>query len=92
MPKRKCGASGCAFARRGAGSRKPNSVFAAFAALHLRELDAAELVEFELLLSLPDQDVYDWLRGYAPVPALRDTEVFARLKAICARKNPAWND
>ncbi|MGH6888187.1 MAG: succinate dehydrogenase assembly factor 2 [Rhizomicrobium sp.] len=73
------------------GFREADAIFGAFADLHLDELDAAELASFEALLDAPDQDVYDWLRGYAPVPALHDTPVFARLKAICSRKNPVWN-
>lgn len=73
------------------GSKEADAIFGAFADFHLDELGEAELASFEALLDAPDQDVYDWLRGYAPVPTLHDTRVFARLKAICNRKNPVWN-
>jgi antitoxin CptB len=73
------------------GFKEADAIFGAFADLYLDELDDAELSRFEALLDAPDQHVYDWLRGYAPVPTLHDTPVFARLKAICNRKNPVWN-
>ncbi len=73
------------------GFKEADAIFGAFAELHLAELDDMELASFETLLDAPDQDVYDWLRGYAPVPTCYDTPVFARLKAICNRKNPVWN-
>jgi antitoxin CptB len=73
------------------GFKEADAIFGAFADRHLGELDEAGLASFEALLNAPDQDVYDWLRGHAPVPTLHDTQVFARLKAICSRKNPAWN-
>ncbi|HEX4160838.1 MAG TPA: succinate dehydrogenase assembly factor 2 [Rhizomicrobium sp.] len=73
------------------GFKEADAIFGAFADLNLGELDDAELASFEALLNAPDQDVYDWLRGYAAVPTLHDTPVFARLKAICNRKNPVWN-
>lgn len=73
------------------GFKEADAIFGAFAEEYLAALDEMELACFEALLDAPDQDVYDWLRGYAPVPTLHDTPVFARLKAICNRKNPVWN-
>src|ERR1700678_281045 len=73
------------------GFKEADAIFGAFADLHLSELGVAELASFEALLHAPDQEVYDWLRGEAPVPTLHDTPVFALLKAICNRKNPVWN-
>jgi antitoxin CptB len=73
------------------GFKEADAIFGAFADEHLDELNEAELADFEALLNAPDQDVYDWLRGYTPVPTLHDTPVFARLKSLCNRKNPVWN-
>jgi antitoxin CptB len=73
------------------GFREVDAIFGCFASVHLDELNAAELDTFEALLDVPDQIVYDWLCGFAPVPTLYDTPVFLRLKAICNRKNPVWN-
>ena len=49
---------------------------------HLAGLDEAGLDQFEALLTAPDQEVYAWLRGAAPVPADHDNPVFAGLKAV----------
>jgi antitoxin CptB len=73
------------------GFKEADAIFGTFAQLHLAELNDAELDSFEALLDVPDQDVYDWLRGYTRIPTLHDTPVFARLKTLCNRKNPVWN-
>lgn len=73
------------------GFREADAIFGAFAELHLGDLGASALDTFEALLDAPDQEVYDWLTGQAPVPERHDTSVFARLKALCNRKNPTWN-
>jgi antitoxin CptB len=73
------------------GFKEVDLVFGTFAAQELARLDETELDQFEALLEAPDQDVYAWLRGHAPVPAAFDTQLFARMKALCARKNPTWN-
>jgi antitoxin CptB len=73
------------------GFKEADAILGTFAALHLADLDDGELEMFAALLAVPDQDLYDWLRAAAPVPKAHDTPVFARLKAICERKHPAWN-
>ena len=73
------------------GFKEVDAILGAFAALHLSELDAQELEMFAALLEVPDHELYDWLRGAAPVPRLHDSPIFARLKAICERKQPTWN-
>jgi antitoxin CptB len=73
------------------GFKEADAIFGAYAERHLSGLDEAELDSFEALLNTPDQEVYDWLRGYVPVPPTHDTTVFHQLKAICSRQNPTWN-
>ncbi|HEY3777371.1 MAG TPA: succinate dehydrogenase assembly factor 2 [Rhizomicrobium sp.] len=73
------------------GFKEADAIFGAFAELYLAELDESALDLFEALLNAPDQEVYDWLTGQACVPEPHDTPVFARLKALCNRKNPTWN-
>jgi antitoxin CptB len=73
------------------GFKEADAIFGAFATWHLPQLGEAELDQFEALLDVPDQDVYDWLRSHAPVPPPHDTAVFAQLKALCNRKSPVWN-
>ena len=73
------------------GFKEVDLVFGTFAAAELSGMSATELDQFESLLDAQDQEVYDWLRGHSPAPAEYDTPVFARMKALCTRKNPTWN-
>ncbi|HEY0104890.1 MAG TPA: succinate dehydrogenase assembly factor 2 [Rhizomicrobium sp.] len=73
------------------GFKEVDLIFGVFAAQELAGLGEAELDQFEALLAAPDQDVYAWLRGHAAPPVPFDTPLFARLKAVCGRKNPTWN-
>jgi antitoxin CptB len=73
------------------GFKEADAIFGAFADLYLQGLDEHGLDGFEAILDVPDQEVYDWLRGNAPIPRAYDTPLFARLKAVCNRKNPVWN-
>ena len=73
------------------GFKEVDLIFGAFAEAHLASLGEAELDDFEALLEAPDQEVYAWLQGHAPVPATYDNTVFARLQGICQRKAPTWN-
>jgi antitoxin CptB len=73
------------------GFKEVDLIFGVFAAEYLPDLDDHGLDAFEALLAAPDQEVYGWLKGEAPVPAEFETPVFAQLKAICTRKSPQWN-
>jgi antitoxin CptB len=73
------------------GFREVDLIFGTFAAGALAEMGDAELDAFEALLTVPDQEVYEWLQGAAAVTPDHDTPVFARMKALCARTNPTWN-
>ena len=72
------------------GFKEVDLIFGAYADLHLAELDETGLDQFEALLTAPDQEVYAWLRGAAPVPAAHDNKVFAGLKALCEQAAPRW--
>jgi antitoxin CptB len=73
------------------GFKETDAILGAFAALDLAALDEQELEMFAALLEVSDHELYDWLRGVAPVPRLHDNRIFARLKAICERKHPTWS-
>jgi len=73
------------------GFKEVDLIFGTFAARDLAGLDDAGLDQLEALLEAPDQDVFAWLKGDAPVPTAYDTPVFTRLKALCSRKDPTWN-
>ncbi len=72
------------------GFKEVDLIFGAYADLHLAALDETGLDQFEALLIAPDQEVYAWLRGAAPVPDTYDNPVFAGLKALCNQQHPSW--
>ena len=74
------------------GFKEVDLVFGTFGAAELAALSEGELDVFEALLHAPDQEVYAWLRGHTPVPPNFDTPLFARLQALCRRRNPKWSD
>src|ERR1700685_804006 len=61
------------------GFKEVDLIFGAYAEAALPRLDEAGLNQFEALLTAPDHEVYDWLRGAAPVPPEHDNYVFAGL-------------
>ena len=78
------------FRARRRGFREVDLIFGTFADEALARMNDAELDAFEAMLTVPDQEVYAWLQG-APVAPAHDTQVFARMKALCARVNPTWS-
>ncbi len=73
------------------GFKEVDLIFGAYAEARLAGLDAGGLDQFEALLTAPDQEVYDWLRGASPVPPEHDNPVFAGLKAVIGHKGKIWN-
>ena len=73
------------------GFKEVDLIFGTFAAQEISTLDETGLDALEALLDAPDQDVFTWLKGEAPVPPAYDTPVFQRLRALCSRKDPTWN-
>ena len=64
------------------GIREMDLLLGAFADARLASLDERELGLFDALMELPDQEVFAWLTGQAPVPKLHDTSVFRKLKSF----------
>ena len=50
-----------------------------------RVLSAAELDQYERLLSVGDTDIYDWVTGKVEVPADQDSAVVRKLLAFRVR-------
>ena len=73
------------------GFKEVDLIFGAYADAHLAGLDETALDQFEALLTAPDQEVYDWLRGAVPVPPAYDNPVFAGLKSLMGRKGVQWS-
>ena len=52
-------------------------------------MTAAELIEFETLLEVPDHDLYAWIIGREPTPAQYDTDLMGRLRDFRLRAHAA---
>ena len=64
------------------GIREMDLIYGQFADAQIAALNDAELDDFERLLELRDQQVFDWVSGAQPLPAEYDTPVFRRLLAF----------
>jgi antitoxin CptB len=73
------------------GFKEVDLIFGTFAEREVATLDETGLDALEALLDAPDQDVFAWLKGELPVPPEFDTATFARLRALCSRKDPTWS-
>jgi antitoxin CptB len=62
------------------GTKESDLVIGGFAEAHLRDLDEAQLADFEALLDENDQDVLSWVLDMKPPTAEFDTSVLAMLK------------
>jgi antitoxin CptB len=67
------------------GNRENDILLGQFAQAHIGGFGAAELDQWERLLQVPDNDIFDWISGMAPVPADQDTPVLLLLKAFRVR-------
>ncbi|MFT5487916.1 MAG: antitoxin CptB [Paracoccaceae bacterium] len=62
------------------GTKESDMVIGGFAEAYLRELDEAQLADFEALLDENDQDVLSWVLDMKPPPAGFDTPVLKMLQ------------
>jgi antitoxin CptB len=72
------------------GFKEVDLIFGTFAAREIATLDESGLDELEALLDAPDQDVFAWFKNEQPLPPRYDTQTFAKLRALCSRKEPTW--
>lgn len=69
------------------GMREMDMVMGPFADAVLEELDAADIADFEVLIDLPDPELFSWFtEGVAPAPY--DTPLFRRMKAFHTHHSP----
>ena len=61
------------------GTREMDLLLGRFADKAIDKLEEADLADFELLLEVPDQDLYAWISGQSLVAANYDTGLFRRL-------------
>jgi len=62
------------------GTKESDLVIGGFAEAHLRDLDEAQLADFEALLDQNDQDVLSWVIDMKPPLAAFDTPVLKMLQ------------
>ncbi|MBI1212318.1 MAG: succinate dehydrogenase assembly factor 2 [Alphaproteobacteria bacterium] len=67
------------------GMREVDLVLGPFADDLLGKLDAAELDDFEALLSVPDSDLYDWFIGRTAPPDRFNGSLIERIRAHTLR-------
>jgi antitoxin CptB len=64
------------------GTKENDLICGRFADAELPHMSDADLTTFELLMEVPDRDIFAWVTGKAPVPSNYDTPVFRRLVAM----------
>ena len=62
------------------GMRETDLIMGRFADASIEQLAAAELVEFEQLMEVPDRELLAWITSGADVPPNYDTALFRRLR------------
>jgi len=64
------------------GNKENDILLGQFARAHIASFDARELDQYERLLGVGDNDIFDWVTGTVAVPAEHDTPVLRRLLAF----------
>lgn len=64
------------------GNKENDILLGQFARAHIGQFGAAELDQYELLLQVGDNDIYDWVAGKTPPPPEADTPVLRKLMAF----------
>lgn len=67
------------------GNKENDILLGQFARAHIDDFGAAELDQYERLLAVGDNDIYDWISGKTEVPADHDTPVVRKLLAFRVR-------
>ena len=67
------------------GNKENDILLGQFARAHISAFDAAELDQYERLLEVGDNEIYDWVSGKVEVPAEQDSPVVRKLLAFRVR-------
>jgi antitoxin CptB len=70
------------------GMREMDLLMGQFSDAEIGTMPDADLDDFELLIEVPDRDIFAWLTGEAETPSNYDTPVFRRLKAFHTHQGP----
>lgn len=66
------------------GTREMDLVLGRFADVEIGTLCESEMDDYELLMEVPDRDLFQWLTGELETPGNYDTPVFRRIRGFCA--------
>lgn len=64
------------------GNKENDILLGQFARAHIASFDVSELDQYERLLEIGDNQIYDWVSGKEAVPAENDTPVLRKLLAF----------
>jgi antitoxin CptB len=67
------------------GNKENDILLGQFARAHIGEFGSGELDQYEKLLQVGDNDIYDWVAGKTAPPAEADTPVLRMLMAFRVR-------
>ena len=67
------------------GNKENDILLGQFARAHIASFDVSELDQYERLLEIGDNQIYDWVSGKEAVPAENDTPVLRKLLAFRVR-------
>ena len=67
------------------GMKEVDLILGPFADEHAARLSGPEMDDFELLLGVPDNDLYDWLCGRTPPPELYRTKLYEQINDFSRR-------
>jgi antitoxin CptB len=70
------------FRSRHRGMREMDLIMGGFADSHIGGLPDEDIDALEILLDLPDQQVFSWITGEVALPAEHDTAVFRKVKSF----------
>lgn len=70
------------------GTREMDLLMGQFVDAEIATLTDAELDELELLIEVPDRDLFSWLTGTVDAPSNYDTALFRRLQSFHTHSGP----
>lgn len=62
------------------GTKEMDFVMGRFADAHIAEISEDELIDFERLLDVSDQELFSWIVGSIPVDPIHDRPVWRRMR------------
>jgi antitoxin CptB len=70
------------------GTREMDLIMGRFADAEIGTLTEEELDDFELLIEVPDRDLFRWITDEVEAPSNYDTPVYRRMKAFHQHGSP----